>query len=91
MRTGAPRPATARSPSICGRLARRRDVEVGAAAARGEGDGGDGAAEDQRPAPALVIPRDFGPAGSRGIRRHFAFDWLATASAAFFAASGSPR
>ena len=66
-------------------------LEVGAAAARGEGDGGHGAADDQRPAPALVIPRDVGRAGSRGIRHHFAFDWLATASAAFFAASGSPR
>jgi hypothetical protein len=51
-------------------------LEVRAAAARDEGDHGHRAAEDQRPAP---------PA------RHFAFDWLATASAAFFAASGSPR
>ncbi len=66
-------------------------LEVGAATARDEGDGGHRAAEDQRPAPPPVTPRDFGAAGSRGIRRHFAFDWFATASAAFFAASGSPR
>ena len=58
-------------------------LQVGTAAAGGQDDGRDGAAQDERPAPS---PR----ARSDG-RGHLAFDWLATASAAFFAASGSPR
>ena len=91
IRTGAPRPATARSPSICGRLARSRALRYAPPPPAA------------RATAATVPPRTSGQRrrlssrgtsvrpGPEGSASHFAFDWLATASAAFFAASGSPR
>ena len=106
--TGAPRPATARSPSICGRLARRHALRYAppppaarATAAtvpprtsgqrRRLSSRGTSVRPGPEGSPGIADPSSPGEDGAPRDDTYFAFDWLATASAAFFAASGSPR